>query len=149
LRGTDMFIPDYFELYELLPRIVYKDHKDKVYKLWAMFDDRFLRTIHSLRKRYGKMIMNDWYWGGQWYERGWRPWHTLTGAMFSQHKWGRAGDLIPADYTAEEIRQDILHDPFHPDFKYITCVEMNVSWLHIDCRNRDKKKNGILLVYPT
>ena len=143
-----MFIPDYFELYELLPPNIYNQYHAHPGKLWGMFDDRLLKTLHNLRHRYGKMVMNTWYWGGVYKERGWRPWNTLTGAQFSQHKFGRAGDPIPVEISAEDIRQDILKDPFHPDFEHITCLEMNISWLHIDVRNHDKKKNGILLIYP-
>lgn len=145
-----MFIPDYFEPYELIPSRVYKNNiamNVSLVKLWGMFDDRLLKTLHNIRKRYGKMVMNTWYWGGKSENRGWRPWNSLVGATFSQHKFGRAGDMVPTETTAEEIRQDILHDPDHPDFKYITCIEMEVDWLHIDCRNHDKNKHGILLVY--
>jgi hypothetical protein len=113
-----------------------------------MFDYRLVRTIHNLRLRYGKMVMNDWYWGGKWKERGWRPWGSLTGAMFSQHKFGRAADMIPVETTVDQIRKDILDTPYHPDFKYITCIEMNVTWLHIDIRNYNKRQDGVLLVYP-
>ena len=143
-----MFIPAYFELYELVPPNIYSRYHKESMKVWAMFDERMLITLQNLRVRYGKIIMNDWYWEGKWKERGWRPWNTLTGAQLSQHKWGRAGDLIPVETDAETVRQDILKDPFHPDFEYITCLEMNISWLHFDVRNHDKKHDGVLLVYP-
>jgi hypothetical protein len=45
------------------------------------------------------------------------------------------------------IREDILQNKYPDDFKYITCIEMDVSWLHIDCRNYDKLNNGIKLIY--
>lgn len=143
-----MFIPDYFELYELVPETIYQKHYMKPRQIWGMFDDRLLKTLHNLRHRYGPMVMNTWFWKGKSTMRGWRPWNTLTGAMFSQHKFGRAGDLIPVKADVECIRQDILKDPFHPDFEFITCIEMNISWLHVDVRNHDKKHQGILLVYP-
>ena len=36
----------------------------------------------------------------------------------------------------------------HEDFKYITCIEDKVSWLHFDVRNWNKKEDGILVVNP-
>lgn len=143
-----MFIPAYFEIYELVTPQLYNRYHKEVGKLWGIFDERILKTAQNLRVRYGKMICNDWYWDGRWKERAWRPWSTLTGATFSQHKFGRALDLIPVETTADKIRHDILSEPFHPDFEYITCLEMNINWLHFDCRNYDKKHDGVLLVYP-
>jgi hypothetical protein len=142
-----MFIPDYFELYELLPPDIYSKYHGHPQKLWGMFDDRLLKTLHNIRHRYGKMVMNTWHWGGQNKYRGWRPWNTQVGAELSQHKFGRAGDPVPVETSAEDIRLDILADPFHPDFKYITGIEMGVAWLHIDVRNWNKTKYGILKIY--
>ena len=143
-----MYKPDHFKIYELIPQSIYNQHHTNEYGLWMLFDKYLLMTIDRLRERYGKLICNDWYWGGKWNQRGWRPWNTLTGSTFSQHKSGRAADLIPTEWTAEEIRQGILNNPWHPDFQYITCLETDITWLHIDVRNHDKEKDGILLVHP-
>lgn len=143
-----IFVPSYFELYELVPKLIYYQYFAHQQKLWGIFDDRVLRTIHNLRLRYGRMVMNTWYWGGRHSERGWRHFNTDTGAALSQHKFGRAADVVPHEVSAEQIRQDILADPWHPDFEYITCIEMDTSWLHADVRNHDKKSHGVLQVYP-
>lgn len=143
-----MFIPAYFEIYELVPPDLYNSYHREIRHLWNIFDERILITAQNLRIRYGKMMCNDWKWGGKWKYRGWRPWNTLTGATFSQHKWGRALDLVPTEEDVNKIRQDILNDPYHPDFEHITCLEMNINWLHFDVRNYGKKLDGILLVYP-
>lgn len=143
-----IFVPDFFELYELVPRSMYYRYAEHPHRLWVLFDDRLLRTIHNLRERYGKMVMNTWYWGGHNHECGWRHEASDTGAALSQHKFGRAGDLMPQEVPVTQVRQDILTDPWHPDFQYITCIEMDTSWLHIDVRNRDKERYGILRVYP-
>ena len=144
-----MFIPGGFELYELFPKWFYQSSRGiEPYKLWGVFDNRLLFTMDRLRKRYGPMVANDWYWDGVNNYRGWRPTDCEVGAEFSQHKYGRAVDLKPVKVSVDEIREDILADPFHEDFKYIACLEMGVSWLHLDVRNHDKAKYGILLVYP-
>ena len=147
-----MFKPKNFEIYELVPDYIYKQYQFKSYLLWNAFDDRMLYTLDRLRKRYGKMIMNDWYWRkkdplANRY-RGWRDPKCEIGAIISQHKFWRAGDPVPMEVTAEEIRQDVLYSPFHEDFKYITCIEANVGWFHFDVRSREKEKDGILIIKP-
>jgi hypothetical protein len=111
-----------------------------------LFDERILRSADNLVYRFGKMKCNDWIEGGNYQYRGWRPWESKTGAMFSQHKFGRALDLIPLEATVEKVRTTILLSPHDLEFMHITCIEMNVNWIHIDCRNHDKKLNGILKI---
>lgn len=151
-----MYVPDDFELYEFLPQQFHMVwHPKKGNRLWRMFDDRLLRTAQALRNRYGPMIANTWHfpedrreiYGFHQY-RGWRPQMCEVGAQLSDHKWGRALDLVPLDEDVEKIRMDILKDPFHEDFKYITAIEMKVGWLHISTTNYDKEKGGILVIYP-
>jgi len=64
----------------------------------------------------------------------------------SQHKFGRAGDSVPLETTAERIRRKMINDPSH--YKFITCIEKDVSWLHFDCGNRDTGTNAIKIVKP-
>jgi len=45
----------------------------------------------------------------------------------------------------EEIRNDIINNPFHKDFKYIKGIELDVTWLHLDYRNWDKLNEGLFL----
>ena len=54
----------------------------------------------------------------------------------SQHKLGNAGDGKFQDYSAEEVREDILA---HPEkYPEITALELGVDWLHIDVRNCER-----------
>lgn len=143
-----MYIPKKFELYEWLPKDFYNSNIDHYGdRLWLMFDNRLLWTYDQLRKRYeryGKIIMNDWFWGGNNQDRGWRPSDCATGARLSQHKFGRAGDGI-FTLPAEEIRQDIMLHQNDDGFKYISVIEKDVDWLHVDCRNLGFNK-GIVLI---
>ena len=148
-----IYKPEGFELYELLPKDFYEQYYPQYgEKLWLMFDQRMLWTQEQLRKIYGTTVMNTWWWGGNNQYRGWRPWPCLDeegnpiGAELSQHKFGRAGDSKFKHYTAEEVRKDIKKDPWRYEFRFITCLEEDVSWLHQDCRAWDKQRNGLLLV---
>ena len=143
-----IYKPRNFELYELLPRKFYIDNSYQGDRLWFMFDGRMLWTQQRLREYYGcKFVMNTWWWGGKHQYRGWRPWKCKVGAMLSQHKFARAGDSVPLEVSADEIRNDILTKD-REEFQYITCIEMDVDWLHFDVRNHQKDKFGILKVYP-
>lgn len=116
--------------------------------LWMLFDDRLLWTADRLRNRYGVAYINDYKWGGNSIESGLRDFNTTTGAQFSSHKFGRALDPEFRDADVYSIRQDILDNPQDEDFKYITELELDISWLHFGTRNWDKEKYGILTFKP-
>jgi len=141
-----VYKPSYFQIYELVPAETFASVPKHI--LWNLFDNRILITADWLRKRYGKAIANTWYWKGEHQYRGWRPGNCKIGAEYSQHKFGRALDLVFTEISAYDIRQNIFADPFHPDFEFITCLETNIDWLHFDCRNWNKQKHGILTVKP-
>lgn len=122
---------EYFELYELVSEEAYATMTERV--MWRMFDDRILGVADMLRKRYGAMTCNDWYWGGKWHGRGLR---MEVGT--SQHCFGRALDLIPLSVSVDKIREDINRWPWV--FPGINAMEISsetktVNWLHVDCRN--------------
>lgn len=137
-----MYIPQHFKIEELTS----PDICDPLnVHQWFLFDDRILLTADYLRRRYGALECNTWLWHGNYVYRGFRPWNCKTGSTNSQHKLGRALDLIPLKVTVDEIREEIIADPYREEFKFITAIESNVSWLHIDCRNYDKARNGLLI----
>jgi len=125
----------FFQLTEFLPPSVFNEFKHRGSSLWLMFDDRLLRTADALRNRYGRMTYNNWGVGGPRTMSGFRPFDSETGVPLSQHKFGRAGDALPADVSPEDIRRDILATPWDEDF-------------HFDVRNHDKEEKGILLIRP-
>jgi len=137
----------YFDILELIPPDLWEHHKHEPHKLWLLFDVRALITLDRLRKVYGPLVINDWHRGGALTLRGWRPANTSTGAVFSQHKFGRAFDLTPSsksEATVDMIREDIRQDAallrqnptvLNTIAEYITCIEMGVPWIHFDTRN--------------
>ncbi|MFH1623537.1 MAG: hypothetical protein ABID54_00085 [Pseudomonadota bacterium] len=141
------YIPKFFQSYELIPKVAYGLLKDRPWVIWQLFDSRTLYTGDKIRQRYGKMIANTWYWKGEHQYRGWRPPDCRIGADYSQHRFGRALDLVSVETTAEEIRRDIKAGKTGSDgsiFQYITCIEDGVGWLHFDVRNY----KGLLIVKP-
>jgi hypothetical protein len=145
-----MYVPKYFKLQEMFPRDFYKEvHPRLGDTMWALIDNRILFTADMLRERYGTMVVNDWLWrtdNANNY-RGFRPRDCTVGATFSQHRYGRALDCKFKYVKAEEVRLDIRSNDKYA-FKYITTIELDVTWLHFDCRNHDKKKLGVKLIHP-
>lgn len=134
-----MYKPKNFKLQELVPPEIYDKWGDKA---WKFLDTRLLRSIQKLRSHFGPATINNWHIFGDRYYSGLRPFDCTVGAEMSQHKFGRAADMIFRDYNAENVRQGIRE--FEELFPFITFIEDDVSWLHIDCRHTarstDKEK---------
>jgi len=131
-----MYKPKYFIIEELVSKDEYSQyHSQYGDRLFLLFDYRILITADMLRELFGPIVCNTWHYGGSNHYRGFRPWHVWVGAVMSQHKFGRALDLVPVKLSAEEVRQDIIAHPTREAYQHIKAIEDGVGWLHIDCRN--------------
>lgn len=130
--------PRFFTAAELVPEDTFKILGEKAIEI--LIDPRILITLDQLRERYGKLIVNDWSFGGSLQMSGWRPGNATTGAMFSQHKYGRAIDVHPQAVTVEEMRHDIQKRPDRKCYEFVTAVELEVGWFHFDVRNNQTGK---------
>ena len=130
-----MYQCDHFDIHELVPPAVLRDRGDRA---WELLEDRVLMVLDRLRRRYGKMTINNYHWGGDRMWSGLRTPNSPHYRPYSQHSFGRAADRLFDDITAEAVRQDILANPNDPDFELIGSIELDVSWLHFDVRNCDR-----------
>jgi hypothetical protein len=133
-----MYKPKYFKIRELIPPDMDRTilRKGATWAFDTLFDERLLRTMDNLREKFGRMVVNTWKNNGRHCFRGFRPPECTIGARFSQHRFGRAIDMVPLDSTVEHIREEILAYPNSQRFKHIGGMEMGTSWLHIDVRGR-------------
>ena len=132
-----MYKCEHFSVHELVPPDVFNKRGEKA---WELLDERLLITLDKLRKRYGSMTINNYYWGK---DREWSGLRTADSPYFSaysQHSFGRAADCLFKGISAEDVRQDILANPNDKDFVLIGSLELGVSWLHFDVRNCDRIK---------
>lgn len=67
---------------------------------------------------------------------GYRPKDCNIGAPKSYHKRGMAVDLHCAGMKAEDVRELIKKSISIGGLKWIGGIEEDVSWIHIDCRDR-------------
>lgn len=141
------YYPQYFEIYELIPREVFRledmRNKDKhMQPGWSYLDERLLITIDAIREIIGKpLICNTWFQDGNRENCGYRTSGCTIGALKSQHKLGRAVDLICPYMSAEEMRQKIKKD--EDKLPFPIRIEDGVSWLHVDVKEMDYKGKKI------
>lgn len=144
-----MYIPNHFGIKELVPKDLYDKYKSRgdQFLFQVVFDERLLRLIDTIRKEFGSMTVCDWSWGGSSHYRGYRPPDCDVGATLSQHRFGRAVDMIPKSISAGHMRKKIIDDQNSDKWKVVGGLEMDITWFHIDVRARtdDSKIN---LFYP-
>lgn len=131
----------HFTLEELVPKPVFDELGEKA---WQLFDPRALYTLDCLREFFGSLQCNNYKWGGPHQYRGFRPSTCEVGAKYSQHRFGRAFDLISKKIDACDLRSKIIEN--NRLFPYIAAIEDKVSWLHFDTRNCSG--NEILIFKP-
>jgi len=114
-----MYIPKYFSEKECFPPAITPN--------WGLMDDRILKSADKLREKFGPLLCNM----RMLTQCGFRT----KGSITSQHRFGRAMDLHSSNHSYYNMRKYILTNP--DKFPYITFLEVDVNWLHIDCRNNE------------
>jgi len=135
-----VIIAKHFTIQELVPEHVYDERGERA---WQLLDERLILTLDALRGRFGPMIVNNWHmvkkpsWAP--HERQWaglRTEESPWGTQYSQHRHGRAADILFKNFTAESVREYILANP--DEFPLIGSLELGTSWFHCDTRNCDR-----------
>ena len=115
------------------------------HKALGFIDDRIIESAQALRDNLDvPLTINNWAYGGDRYMSGLRTQEMSIYRPFSQHSFGRAVDIISPEITAEKMRKHILQN--QDLYPHITTLEGNVTWLHMDCRNRTEE--GIQVFLP-
>ena len=129
--------PRHFDIRELVPPELYNKYKSNVDTLYMLFDPRILWTADALRDKFKcPVIINDWSTGGTHTQRGFRT-DADTGAVFSQHRCGRALDMTILDISADDFRKMVRQKQLSFELMYVTRIEDSVSWIHLDVGNVD------------
>jgi len=129
-----IYILRHFSVQELVPPHVYADRGEKAIEL---LDNRLLILVDELREEFGACTINDWAWGGEFKESGFRTIESKYYSPYSQHSLGRAADLKFKNVSAPEVQAYLLDH--HHKFKYLTFLELGTpTWTHVDVRNCKK-----------
>ena len=131
---NNIYKPKNFNIKEFVPKDV---HTTLGENSWILMNPNIVYTIDKLRDYFGKPItINSWDIGGTFEQRGFRN-DSSVGAKYSQHKFGNAVDFDLVGVPAEEVRNKILalsKGYFNGVVKYISAMESDTNWVHIDCR---------------
>lgn len=136
------YMPQHFTVPELVPPDLYKLRGDEAL---IVMDARILWTLDALREHFGVPItVNNWQSGGPFQQRGFRN-DAGTGALLSQHRYGRAVDFDIQGITAAEFRALVKTGQLIGQMIHITAIEETnagqpISWVHCDCRNADTSR---------
>jgi hypothetical protein len=131
VKMHDYYRPKYFDVVEFVPKFVVDALGDEAL---IVMDYRILKTADALVNFFNrKPVINNWDQGGRFSMRGYRPaWQFKGIARFNPHNFGRAIDFTIDGVSAEHIRYSILKNQYL--FPYITAMQAEVPWVHIDCR---------------
>lgn len=133
-----------FVIQELVPPDIYQARGERA---WELFDTRALETLQTLRTWFGPTTVNNWHAGGSYRESGLRSFTTKTGAVYSQHRFGRAFDCKFQGVTPSEVQQYVLAN--RRAFPHLTVIENTLhtpTWFHFDTRYHTRE--GIWIVNP-
>jgi hypothetical protein len=133
----------HFKIYELVPPRVYNRWGEKA---WWFIDQELCKTIDELRELFGASItINDWKWGGNYSQSGYRDTQSKYYSEFSAHSFGKAADMKIEGYSSDVAIQMIINWKKEGKLKNLTRLELGTDgWVHIDTYNaepNDKDKN--------
>lgn len=133
-----------FEVYELVDKETYQRLGEKS---WWMLNEKAVKGLFELRKAIGKPItVNNWYWGGNLENRGYRSIYSTTGGKFSQHRVGNAFDINVKGMTPIQVYDFILENYTKFGITTIEHKDYTPTWSHIDFRPTNQKE--LLIVKP-
>ena len=125
-------ISKHFKIQELVDRVTYEARGEKA---WELINPGLIETIDKIKETFpeGTMTINNWEWRGDRQWSGLRTPRSMYYSTYSQHSLGNAIDAVFSHYDVNEVRNYILDNP--DEFPNVGGVELDVSWLHVDCRN--------------
>ena len=128
---------EYFKIQELVDRNTYEKWGEAA---WMFLRPEALYSLDGIRKYFNKRVfVNNWAFGGDFQWRGLRPPTCTVGVWYSQHRFGNGFDCDVEGVTADEVRGEIVTNENHPLFTHITCLETDITYVHLDCRNIENR----------
>lgn len=151
-----IYKPENFILQEFVSREVWKERGDRA---WELLDYRIVVSVQEIRDYTGgRVVLNDWKWGGNREQQVFRTSDYYDEVRFSPHLFGRAADpkLFLSNSSGgtkldgEQSRELILSMKRMGKLEFVTAMEDDVDWLHIDCRQTDRgrKEDGLFIFKP-
>ena len=136
--SSNMYRPQYFKIQELVCPDVHRAFGERA---WTFFDEKLLKTLDHIREHLGPLLVNNWFGGGGFDERGFRciKCDMVRTAMLenkiyvSAHMTGQGVDFDCQGMEASEVRAWITEN--QNTMPHNIRLENGVSWVHIDTRD--------------
>ena len=140
-----MKISDHFYLQEFVPESIYKRFGNRA--LWFI-DPRLVSIAEWIRDYVDTPILiNNWHMGGSRQFSGFRPPECKVGAALSQHRYGRAMDIVIPKVPAPQVQEVIQSNFVFLKTLGLTTMEAHTrTWTHLDVRQTGA--SHLLLVNP-
>jgi hypothetical protein len=101
---------DFFELHELVDKPTWERLGEN--SIW-MLNEKAVNGLIALRIGLDKPIaVNNYFWGGNLSNRGYRSIYSTVGGKFSQHRVGNAFDINVKGMTADQVYDYRTHIDF-------------------------------------
>jgi hypothetical protein len=142
-----MLISKSFDIREFVGPSIYRQYGES--STWFI-QKQLVDVMQYIRDYFAApVIINNWYKGGEFSERGFRLPDTPTGGKLSDHKRGMAADFNVKGMTAQAVNAAIL--AAEKDFLKIGVtamedIESTPTWTHVSVRWT--KLDKILIVKP-
>ena len=128
---------DYFELHELVDKPTWERLGNK--SIW-MLNPTAVKGLIALRKELNSpMTVNNYFWGGNLSNRGYRSIYSTVGGKFSQHRVGNAWDINVKGMTPDQVYDYILENYKAFGITTIEHKSFTQTWTHIDFRKTNEK----------
>ncbi len=117
-------------------KIIKLKEDERLNSFYKLIDSNIIKIATFLRKLFGKpMIINNWYTGGTYTLRGWRPKNCPIGAKFSMHKKGKAFDFDIVGLTDNQVKEIVIKNEkelYKLGVRRMESREDAGTWCHLD-----------------
>lgn len=128
-------VSEHFFIYEFVPKVIF-DRYDLKSK-WFIRPE-IIKLAQFYRNYFGRPVyINNWYWGGPRYNRGFRTPNSQVGVLYSQHKLGAAFDCNIQGLSPDQVRSEIMANATTFMDAGLTTLEdgaIATTWIHSDIR---------------
>lgn len=135
---------DYFELHELVDKPTWERLGEK--SIWMLNPTAFNGLIALRVALDSPMTVNNYFWGGNLSNRGYRSIYSTIGGKFSQHRVGNAFDFNVKNMSNESVYNFIVNNYAKFGITTVEDIKFTPTWVHIDFRNTNQKE--LLIVKP-
>ena len=128
---------DFFKLHELVDKPTWEKLGEN--SIW-MLNQKAVDGLIALRIALDKPItVNNYFWGGNLSNRGYRSIYSTVGGKFSQHRVGNAFDINVKGMTPDQVYDYILDNYKAFGITTIEHKSFTHTWTHIDFRKTNEK----------